>query len=242
MLKSVESLNAKMKEIKRALVFAAHPDDEVLGCGGTIARLAGSGTEVHIVILATGLTSRPDFDSSKRNEQLQIHHDRSRSAGALLGAASVKILGYPDQLLDSLPLLEINHALEKEIHAVQPDTVFTQHGGDLNLDHSILYRSTLTATRPVRGCTVKRVYAYEVASSTEWSFQRFEPRFQPSVFVNIEATLMKKIAAMMAYESEVREFPHPRSEKALTAAALRWGSVIGAPAAEAFELVREVHL
>ncbi len=226
--------------MNQVLVIAAHPDDEVLGCGGTMARLAAQGAEVHVVIVANGLTSRTDFAVHKAGELLQQHHDRAVRAGQLLGAASVNVLGFPDQKLDTLPLLDITQALEREITRLKPDTVFTQHGGDLNLDHVITYRATLTATRPLAGHCVRRVLAYEVASSTEWSFQRFEPRFQPAVFFDISATLEKKIAAMQVYESETRAFPHPRSPEALRAIASRWGSVVGATAAEAFELVREI--
>ena len=157
-----------------------------------------------------------------------------------MGASSVRVLGFPDQKLDAMPLLEITQAIEREIERIQPDTIFTQHGGDLNQDHVIVYRATLTATRPMAGGCVRCVYAYEVPSSTEWSFQRFAPHFQPSVFFDIADTLEVKIAAMQVYESEARDFPHPRSPRALQAIAHRWGSVVGLDAAEAFELVREI--
>lgn len=226
--------------MEKILIIAAHPDDEVLGCGGTIARLVREGKEVHIVILANGLTSRADFDDSNSAELLKQHHERAQRAGSLMGVSSVQVLGFPDQKLDALPLLEVTHAIEREIERLQPDTIFTQHGGDLNQDHVITYRATLTATRPMAGGGVRCVYAYEVPSSTEWSFQRFAPHFQPSVFFDIADTLEVKIAAMQVYESEAREFPHPRSPQALKAIAHRWGSVVGLHAAEAFELVREI--
>lgn len=222
------------------LVVAAHPDDEVLGCGGTIARLSRQGAVVHIVIVANGLTSRMGFDQKQQAAALAVHHERARLAGGLLGAASVEVLGLPDQKLDIVPLLEITQAIERQIDRRRPDTVFTQHGGDLNLDHSVIYRAALTATRPTPGHCVRRVYSYEVASSTEWSFQKFEPQFRASVFVDIAATLETKIKAMQVYESETRVFPHPRSPEALRAIALRWGSVVGVEAAEAFNLVREI--
>jgi LmbE family N-acetylglucosaminyl deacetylase len=225
---------------QKCLVIAAHPDDEVLGCGGTITRLARDGKEVHIVILANGLTSRSKFEESKSPELLKQHHQRALKAGSLMGASTVQVLGFPDQKLDVMPLLEITQAIEREIELIQPDTIFTQHGGDLNQDHVITYRATLTATRPMAGGCVRRVYAYEVPSSTEWAFQRFTPHFQPSVFFDIADTLEVKIAAMQVYESEVRDFPHPRSPRALQATAHRWGSVVGLDAAEAFELVREI--
>jgi len=222
------------------LVIAAHPDDEVLGCGGTMARLAAEGAAVSVLILANGLTSRPDFDPIRDRAALEIHHERARRAGQLLGAREVVLAGLPDQMLDTRPRLEITQLIEREIARVRPEVVFTQHGGDLNLDHVITYRATLAATRPMPGGAVRRLYAYEVPSSTEWAFQKFEPQFRPSVFFDIGAQLEAKLAAMKVYESEVRTFPHPRSPEALRAVAMRWGSVAGLPAAEAFELVREI--
>lgn len=222
------------------LVIAAHPDDEVLGCGGTIARLAAEGSSVSILILATGLTSRADFDPARDAGKLQLHLERARRAGALLGAREVSFGGFPDQRMDTLPLLDITQAIERVIARVQPECVLTQHGGDLNLDHAITFRATMTATRPIAGGPVKRLYSYEVPSSTDWSFQQFEPRFRPSVFFDITAHVEKKIAAMQLYESEARVFPHPRSPEALRAGAQRWGSQVGVAAAEAFHCVRDV--
>lgn len=224
----------------KSLIIAAHPDDEVLGCGGTIAKLAAQGEEVHILILATGLTSRVGFDLEKTPDALQAHLERARRAVALLGAINVNFAGFPDQKMDMLPLLEITHRIEVEIESIKPQTIFTHHGGDLNLDHVITFRATLTATRPMAGCVVRSVYAYEVPSSTEWAFQKFEQKFQPNLFHDIDETLPKKIQAMQMYESETREFPHPRSPEALEAIAKRWGSVCGLKAAEAFEIIREI--
>lgn len=222
------------------LVIAAHPDDEVLGCGGTIARLAAEGAAVFILILAEGLTSRADYDPARSGTTLQVHHERARRAGALLGAREVKLAGFPDNRMDTVALLDVVQTIEREVARIGPELVFTQHGGDLNIDHVVTFRATMTATRPVRGCPVKRLYAYEVPSSTEWAFQQFEPRFVPQVFFEIEPHLETKIAAMEIYESEARAYPHPRSPEALRANARRWGSVIGGGAAEAFCCVREI--
>lgn len=222
------------------LVIAAHPDDEVLGCGGTIARLAAEGASVSILILANGLTSRADFDTAREQELLSIHHDRAKRAGAILGAKEVNLAGFPDQKMDTLPILDITQRIEREIERVRPHTIFTQHGGDLNMDHVITYRATLTATRPMKGRCVPRVLAYEIASSTEWAFHKFQPPFHPQVFFDISSHLDQKIAAMAVYESETRAVPHPRSPEALRALALRWGAASGLDAAEAFDLVREI--
>ena len=226
--------------MNRTLVIAAHPDDEVLGCGGTIAKLASQGKEVHVLILATGLTSRVGFDSEKTPDALHAHLERASRACALLGAKNVNFAGLPDQKMDTLPLLEIIHRIEAEIELIKPQTIFTHHGGDLNQDHVVTFRATLTAARPVAGSVVRAVYSYEVPSSTEWAFNKFEPTFQPNLFSDIGATLQRKIQAMQIYESETREFPHPRSPEALAAIAQRWGSVCGLKAAEAFEIVREL--
>lgn len=223
------------------LVIAAHPDDEVLGCGGTMARLAAEGASVSVLILANGLTSRPDFDPIRDADTLRVHHERARRAGALLGAREVSLAGLPDQKLDTLPLLQITQTIEREIARVRPEWVFTQHGGDLNLDHAITFRATLTATRPMAGGVVRRVYSYEVPSSSEWAFGQFEPRFQPSVFFDISAHLDAKIAAMKIYESETRAFPHPRSPENIRALAHVRGSAAGMTAAEAFHCVRSLH-
>lgn len=224
----------------KTLVIAAHPDDEVLGCGGTIARLARQGHEVHVLILGEGITSRSVTPNEADRSQVVDLHERSHKAGELLGARSVVVSDFPDNRFDSVPLLDIVKEIETAILKVDPKVVYTQHGGDLNIDHVQTYRATLTATRPVPGCPVTAVYAYEVASSSEWAFQRFEPAFRPNVFVDITDTLESKIRAMELYESEMRAFPHPRSAEALRAAARRWGSVVGLQAAEAFELVREI--
>lgn len=222
---------------KRVLVLAAHPDDEVIGCGGTIARLTNAGAEVFITIVANGITSRKNIPGDAMPGLLQVHHERARQAGAFLGAKEVRVLGFQDQKLDTIPLLDLTQAIEEEISRLQPDAVFTQHGGDLNLDHSLTFRATLTATRPMAGQGLKAVYGYPVPSSTEWAFAQFSPRFTPNTFVDISSTLDRKISAMEIYKSELRDFPHPRSLSALRAAAAHWGSNAGMTAAEPFQLI-----
>ncbi len=222
------------------LVVAAHPDDEVLGCGGAIARHTAAGDSVSILILGEGITSRYDNPADADPALLKALHTKAESVGKFLGAKDVMLAKFPDNRFDTVALLDIIKAVEREVERVQPEIVYTQHGGDLNIDHQCTFRAVLTATRPMAGCCVKQVLAYEVGSSSEWAFQQFAPAFHPSVFINIGATLEKKIAAMQMYESEARAFPHPRSPEALRAQAKRWGSVSGLPAAEAFCLIREI--
>jgi LmbE family N-acetylglucosaminyl deacetylase len=224
----------------RTLVIAAHPDDEVLGCGGTIARQADAGDDVFIAILGEGVTSRyASRDAADAGALDRLRTDSNRAA-EILGARDLFLHDLPDNRFDTVPLLDVVKIIEAMIDRLSPHVVYTQHGGDLNVDHVITYRATLTATRPLAGCPVKTVYAYEVASSSEWAFQRFSPVFHPNVFVDVGRTLERKIEAMQAYESESRSFPHPRSPEALRATATRWGAVAGLQAAEAFELVRDV--
>lgn len=220
------------------LVIAAHPDDEVLGCGGTIARLAGEGHTVVTGILGEGVTSRHANRADADKGMLDRLRQQARQAARLLGAADTLFGGLPDNRFDSVALLDVVKIVERWISEIRPARVFTQHGGDLNIDHAVTFRATLTAIRPMEGCAVRELLAYEVASSTEWAFGRFEPVFRPSVFVDITATLDRKIDAMALYESESRPFPHPRSAESLRASAQRWGSVAGVGAAEAFELIR----
>ncbi len=222
------------------LVIAAHPDDEVLGCGGTMARLAREGHEVRVAILGEGITSRYDARSEADRDLIVALHGRSRKANMLLGAREVTIGTLPDNRFDTVPLLDVVKQIERLIEAFRPEVVYTQHGGDLNIDHVVTFRATLTATRPTAGSPVRALYGYEVASATEWAFQTMSPVFRPNTFVDVAATLDLKLRAMETYESEARPFPHPRSAEALRAAARHWGSVIGLEAAEAFELVRAV--
>jgi LmbE family N-acetylglucosaminyl deacetylase len=222
------------------LVIAAHPDDEVLGCGGAIARYSGEGHQVHVAILGEGVTSRYASRDRADGGLVDELHGHSRRVSELLGAKALHTFSLPDNRFDTVPLIDVVKIIEGLVEELQPQMVFTQHGGDLNVDHVVVFRATLTAVRPLANRSVKRLYAYEVASSTEWAFQQFSPVFQPSLFLDISQTLDLKIKAMEIYEGEIRAFPHPRSPEALHATALRWGSVAGLPAAEAFQCIYEI--
>lgn len=219
------------------LVLAAHPDDEVLGCGGTIARLSDEGAEVVIAILGEGATSRSAQRADTAADDVAGLEASSRAAAALLGAREVRHLGLPDNRFDSVDLVDVVKLVEGLVGEIRPDTVFTQHGGDLNVDHRTVYGAALTATRPLPGTGPSQVLSFEVASSTEWAFDSYAPAFRPSVFVDISTTLDRKLAAMEAYPQELRPFPHPRSLEGLRAQAVRRGTTVGVAAAEAFELV-----
>jgi len=223
------------------LVIAAHPDDEVLGCGGTIAGYAAAGHEIHIVILGEGISARYGRRDEAPAADVQRLQADARAAAAALGARSVAFGGLPDNRFDELPLLDIVKPVEQWIESCRPGAIYTHHPGDLNVDHGLTFRAVLTATRPGGpGPKVPDLYAFEVPSSTDWAFQQIAPAFRPNVFVDIAGGLEAKIAAMQCYESERREPPHPRSPEILRATAARWGSVAGVGQAEAFALIRSL--
>jgi LmbE family N-acetylglucosaminyl deacetylase len=222
------------------LVVAAHPDDEILGCGGTMTRLAREGGEVRIAILAEGMSSRYAQREDADQQQLRHLHARAQQAADKVGAKELVLCKLPDNRLDTVPLLDVVKLVEELISRFRPEVVYTHHPGDLNVDHGVVNRAVLTATRPVAGQCVKEIYAFEVPSSTEWAFQGLQPVFRPNVFVDITDSLATKIEALACYDTEMRKFPHPRSAEALRAIAERWGSVAGLQTAEAFELVRSV--
>ena len=218
-------------------VIAAHPDDEVLGCGATIAKLALD-HDVHVLILGEGITSRTQSrDDAPPSALVDLHAD-AHSAAAVMGVASLDLAKLPDNRFDTVPLLDVIKHVEAWTEKRRPTMLFTHHAGDLNIDHVVTARAVLTAVRPSPQNPVRELYSFEVGSSTEWAFDRFARTFRPSLFVDVAETIEVKVRAMAAYRSETRAFPHPRSPEAIRAAAARWGSVAGVSAAEAFDVIR----
>lgn len=227
--------------MKNILVVAAHPDDEVLGCGGTIARYVKEGHKVSVMILGEGVTSRDEKRQKfKRGKNLSSLEREAKKANSCFGVKDILFCRLPDNRFDTLALLDIVKLIEKQITKIKPEVVFTHAAGDLNIDHCITHRAVITATRPLSRQFVKEIYAFEVPSSTEWAFQQFMPIFRPCMFIDIKDTLKMKIEALMLYKSESGKFPHPRSAEALTALAIYRGSAAGLEAAEAFELIRRI--
>lgn len=226
--------------MSKILVVAAHPDDEILGVGGSIARSVREGNKAYALILGEGQTSRWETrEQAEKNFVQELHRDTLKAA-EIIGYTKVYFGNFPDNRFDSCDLLDVVKQVEKHVEELEPDIVYTHHSGDLNIDHRVTHDAVLTATRPISPYTVKVVYGFETVSSTEWNFGKKEMSFFPNVFVDISNELQIKCEAMKLYTSELRDFPHPRSIEMLEAVARRWGGVIGKDYAEAFELIREV--
>lgn len=225
----------------RILVVAAHPDDEVLGCGGTIAKHVAAGDRVEVIILAEGLTSRPARrDREAQREELSALARAAQAANEALGVSSLSLHELPDNRMDSVPRLDIIKLVEAHIDRIQPAIVYTHHGGDVNIDHRRVHEAVVTSCRPVPGHPVRSLLFFEVPSSTEWQPPASAPAFLPNWYVDISSTLEQKAKALAAYSSEMRPWPHARSTEAIMHRD-RWrGATIGSEAAEAF-MVGRVH-
>ncbi len=220
--------------MKTVMIIAAHPDDEILGAGGTMRRHVEQGDSTFCLILGEGCTSR---EGRLSNGVEKLRSDAGKAA-EIMGFADILFAGLPDNRFDSVDLLDIVKVIEAHIKKIMPDIIYTHSSTDLNIDHVVTHRAVLTACRPVGDCSVKEVYAFETLSSTEWSFGR--ECFRPNVFIDIEATMDYKLRAIKCYTSELREYPHPRSIKGIQTAARRWGMAVHKEYAEAFELIRKV--
>lgn len=224
---------------KKVLIVAAHPDDEVLGCGGIIKKFSNDGYEVFSLILSAGKSSRDSNSSTVKQEQNELKKEMA-NANRILGIKEVFTAELPDNEFDSVSLLSIVKIIEKFKKIIKPNIVFTHHSGDMNIDHQITHQAVLTATRPIAGESVKEIYSFEVPSSTEWNSFSKETAFVPNVFYDISTTLNYKIEAIAAYKSELREYPHPRSPEYISDIAKVWGAKVGLNRAEAFILVRSI--
>lgn len=232
-LKGVLKLNMNKNRI---LIVAAHPDDEIIGCGGTISRLVEQGWEAFTLILGEGKTSRDETrNRNQRIDEINNLKKEVEKANNLIGVSDVFLYDFPDNRFDTVPLLDIIKTIEKIKNNIKPSMIFTHYKDDLNIDHRIINQAVLTATRPVKNEFVNSIYAFEIASSTEW---KFPISFSPDVFYDISNYLTVKLKAMSEYESELKNYPHPRSLDGLKLISQYWGMRTGFEYAEAFKNVR----
>ena len=219
--------------MQKILIVAAHPDDEVLGCFGTVAKLIKEGAEAYTLVLGEGKTSRGETDKEEMEEL-----DREfEMANKTIGIKAIFREHFPDNCFDKVSLLEIVKAVERIKDNLKPDIIFTHFQHDLNIDHRITYQAVLTATRPMQDECVKQIYSFEVLSSTEWNFSS---SFSGNVFFDIHDTLADKLKAMQCYRSELRAYPHPRSLEGIQLNAQLQGMRVGLQYAESFLLIRDV--
>ena len=225
----------------KTLIVAAHPDDEVLGCGGTIAKIVANGGAVQTIFLADGESSRfpiTDIHSRRVKEKIAARRDAANAAAKIVGSEPPKFYDFPDNRLDTIALLDISKIIEEEITAFSPQRVITHFAGDLNRDHQIVLEAVMIATRPVLKSCVNEVISFEIPSSTEWGPVGVGLQFSPNLFVSVDEFVNLKFAALDAYEVEMRNFPHPRSKEAIEAL-MKWrGATVGTKSAESFMVER----
>jgi N-acetylglucosamine malate deacetylase 1 len=226
--------SSKKKINNIVLIVAAHPDDEVLGCGGAIAKHANKGDKVHVVFMTNGVGSR---DASSK--EIQERKQSAKNAANILSISSTQQFNFPDNKMDMVALLDVVQLIEEVIDKLQPEIIYTHHPGDLNIDHQITHKAVMTACRPQPGFCVKEIYAFEVLSSTEWQTPGLKP-FCPNIFIDVTDYINLKKQALGAYSKEMYQPPHSRSvDNALRLNTLR-GNSVGVDYAEAFVLVRSV--
>lgn len=220
---------------KTILVIASHPDDEVLGCGGTIAKHVIEGDHVAIVFMTNGESSRDGVSS----DNIISRRDDCEEALKVLGIKSVMSFDFPDNMMDQVPLLEVTKSVEAAINKFSPSIVYTHFSGDLNVDHRITHQAVMTACRPQSWCPVKSIFCFEVLSATEWN-SNAKSKFNPNRFVDISDVWPTKLLALDKYSKELRPFPHSRSVEAVEALSVYRGATVGLEKAEAFHIERIV--
>lgn len=216
------------------LVIAPHPDDEVLGCGGTIAKHVACGNQVYVAIVTRGTV--PMFSE----QAIETGRAECRIADAFLNVKETVFLDFPAARLEEIPRHELNDAFVNLIQDIKPDIVYLPHRGDMQLDHKMTVDAAMVALRPKYDHVVEKVYAYETVSETGWNVPNVVNEFIPNVYNDITGFLDKKIEALSVFKSQVSEFPNTRSLKAVEALAMYRGSTVGVEAAEAFSLIREI--
>lgn len=220
---------------KNILVVAAHPDDELLGAGATLCRHVENNDQVFVLILGQGALSR----DPKAQDEVKSLQEQTRRASKIIGFKEIFFANLPDNTFDTVSLLSIAKEIEKVLAKIKPTIVYTHHEYDLNIDHQLAFQAVLTACRPCNPCAPSTIYSFETLSSTEWQIKD-QKQFAPNVYVDIGHQLEKKIQALKCYTSEMREYPHSRSEQGVRILAQYRGLESGLRAAEAFRLIRKI--
>jgi LmbE family N-acetylglucosaminyl deacetylase len=226
--------------MKKILVVASHPDDEILGVGGTIINHINNGDDVYVLFLAQGGDTSRLIKRSNELVERSTHkiQEESLSIKKFLGLKEVFFLDFPDNKMDTVPLIDICKEVEKYLSLIKPEIIYTHYENDLNVDHEIVFRAVTTACRPCNENCPKEIYSFEVLSGTEW--QIGGEKFKPNFYVDITESITKKIIAMEMYQSEIREYPHSRSKEGINILAQYRGLECGKRYAEAFKLIRKV--
>ena len=222
---------------KKILVIAAHPDDEILGCGGSMIKLKKKNNNIYTVFLSNGVSSR---DLKNKKKEIIKRKKAAIKCNKFIKSKIINFFDYPDNKFDSVPFLNIVKDLEKIIKKYKPDTIFTHSDADLNIDHRLTLKAVVTACRPYAFEFIKTILSFEIPSSTEANFLKKQKKFQPNYFIDISKTLKKKIKAVKIYKDELRIFPHPRSIRYIKSLSEVRGGSAGVESAEAFEVIRHV--
>lgn len=218
----------------RVLVIAPHPDDEIIGVGGTIAKRANDGDEVFVCVVTKGKS--PIFN----DEFIEQGRKECRKADKKLGVKETIFLDFPAVMLETVPRYEFNGKISEVVNSIKPDEVYIPHRGDMQIDHQMVVDAAMVAVRPRGNNYPKRVYAYETLSETGWNIPNIVNEFIPTVYEDITDTYEMKLEAMAIFESQLSVFPEARSIGAIEALAKYRGATVSVKAAEAFSLVREV--
>ena len=233
----------ELLKIKRLMVIVAHPDDEILGIGGTLYKIKSqTNCEIKVIILGEGITSRTEKQKTSSNyEKLEIHQKNIVEAQKIIGYDSFRNYQLPDNQFDTIPLLSIIKIIEKEKKQFNPEIVITHHIGDVNIDHQLTFNAVNTAFRTQPGENFKGIATFETPSGTEWISQNDPRKFNPNFFIELtKLEVDRKILAMECYSFEKRIFPHPRSPEALMNRAIMWGVTVGLNYAEPFQLIKYI--
>ena len=226
-----------MPKFKNILVIASHPDDEILGCGGSLYNFKKQGAKISAIFLSDGESSRK---SPKVKKLISERKKQAFNAAKVIGIKNLIFGNFPDNSMDTVPLLKIVQFIEKHIKLIKPDTVFTHFENDLNIDHQITSKATITACRPLKKQTVKSILFFEILSSSEWNISSKNKNFKPNYFIDISKSLKFKLEALKCYKREIKKWPHPRSIEGVKLLSKTRGSSVGLTNAEAFVLGRHI--